>query len=595
MSSRIFPVSNSHLSPVHSTPVLRLPLRRLFGVSTFVAIALLGVLVACGAPEQPATPAGVSPMPAPTTAPPTATALPRGGNLTIRLAADVAELRPWHPRTRGEEQLIALLYSGLTRLDGTLAPQPDLAAGWTASADGRTITLTLRHDAVWHDGQPVTADDVVFTLNELRALEPTTALLAGLRRMTEVTAPATDTVVVRLDERYAPIFSLLTAPVLPRHALSGRSLADLNAWEAPVGSGPFRLERREPGTAITLAANQSFYRGAPLLDRVVFVVAPDAQVAASALQNGQLLLAELPWSEGRALTETMPMLQTGAYAENGYYFLAFNLRPNRIFSDLRLREALALTIDLPRMIREATNGQGMIIGNSAAPGSWADLTPPSTTTVDLDRARALLDEAGWRLPSDGVVRQKDGVTLTAQLFVRADDPRRVRAAELIAGAAEQIGMDIVVQPADFATVIRSKYAPPYDFDMLLGSWINGVADPTFGDYAYYDPDDFALFHSSQINQGVADTRPVLNFVGFSDPVYDDQAGAARQLYDLTERAQAIRRAQERVALLRPYLFLWTDRLPVACSARLTTLDGPINLATPNYLWNIERWYVTGEG
>lgn len=534
-------------------------------------------------------------MPAPTAASPSPTTPPRGGNLTIRLASDISELRPWHPRTRGEEQVITLLYSGLTRLDHTLAPQPDLATGWTASADGRVITFTLRSNAVWHDGRPVTADDVVFTLNALRALAPETALLAGLQRITEVTAPTTDTVVVRLNERYAPIFSLLTVPVLPRHVSSSENLAMFNFWNTPVGSGPFRLEQREPGVAITLVANQTFYRGAPLLDRVVFVVAPDARVAASALQDGRLLLAELPWSEGRALTETAPTLQTGAYAENGYYFLAFNLRPNRIFSDARLREALALAIDLPRVVQEATDGQGMIIGNSAAPGSWADLTPPPTVTVDLDRARALLDEAGWRLPPEGVVRQNDGMTLTAQLFVRADDPRRVRAAELIAAAAEQIGMDIVVQPADFATVIRSKYAPPYDFDLLLGSWINGVADPNFGDYMFYDPDDFALFHSSQINQGVADARPTLNFVGFSDPMYDNQAGAARQLYDLTERAQAIRRAQERVALLRPYLFLWADRLPVVCSPRVKTLDGPINLATPNYLWNIERWYVASEG
>lgn len=89
-------------------------------------------------------------------------------------------------------------------------------------------------------------------------------------------------------------------------------------------------------------------------------------------------------------------------------------------------------------------------------------------------------------------------------------------------------------------------------------------------------------------------RPALNFVGFSDSVYDEQASAARQLYDLKDREQAIRRAQERVALLRPYLFLWADRLPVACSPRVKTPESPLNLTTPNYLWNIERWYVTDE-
>ena len=183
------------------------------------------------------------------------------------------------------------------------------------------------------------------------------------------------------------------------------------------------------------------------------------------------------------------------------------------------------------------------------------------------------------------------MTLTAQLYVRGDDQRRVRAAELIAQAAQQIGIDISVQRADFESVIKSKYAPPYDFDLLLGSWSNGAGDPGFADYAFYDPDDFALFHSSQINQGVADTRAVLNMGGFSDPAYDNQSAAARQLYDPAERLKAIRLAQQRIVEQRPYLFLWADRIPVALSPRVTTLDGPVDLNTPMYLGNMERWYL----
>ncbi len=139
--------------------------------------------------------------------------------------------------------------------------------------------------------------------------------------------------------------------------------------------------------------------------------------------------------------------------------------------------------------------------------------------------------------------------------------------------------------------MKSKYAPPYDFDLLLGSWSNGAGDPAFADYMFYDPDDFALFHSSQINQGVADTRAVLNIGGFKDPGYDNQAPAAQQLYDPAERLKAIQLAQERIVQARPYLFLWADRIPVALSSRVTTLDGPVNLNTPMYLGNVERWYL----
>ncbi|NTU84439.1 MAG: peptide ABC transporter substrate-binding protein, partial [Chloroflexales bacterium] len=218
--------------------------------------------------------------------------------------------------------------------------------------------------------------------------------------------------------------------------------------------------------------------------------------------------------------------------------------------------------------------------------------PTSATGADLDAARALLDEADWTLPEGATIRQREGVTLTATLYVRGDDERRVLAARQIAESAAAVGMRIQVEPADFASVIRSRYAPPFDFDLLLGSWSNGAGDPDYADVMYYDPDDFALFHSSQLNQGEADDRATRNFVGYGNPDYDNQAQAARQLYNLDERVAAITQAQARVAADLPYLFLWADRVPVAHSERLATLDGPIELGSPLYYWNIERWYLT---
>lgn len=558
-----------------------IPTRRLLLASLALAALALAVLAGCALDPAP--------EPTPTPPPPTATPLPRGGNLAIRMAADVPDLRPWQPRSRAEEQIAGLLYNGLTRLDGRLQPQPDLANAWDASADGRLITFTLRTDVFWHDGRPLTADDVVYTLGALRELSPTTALLSDLRRIGTAEAPTTSTVVISLTERYAPIFADLAMPILPRHLLLGKELATLNFWDAPVGTGPFQLAERSAGASVTLAANKRFFRGEPLLDRVAFVVA-DADVAVDALRDGRLALAELPWQQGQT-ARAAPGAQAGAYPENGYYFVAFNTRAGRPFADPRLREALARAVDLPALVRDATGGQGQPIASAITPGSWADALPPPTSTLDLERARTLLDEAGWKLPAGQAIRQQSGITLTVQLFVRGDDPRRVRAAELIAAAGQQVGISIGVQPADFASVIRSKYAPPYDFDLLLGSWSNGAADPDFADYMVYDPDDFALFHSSQVNQGVADTRPVLNIGGFADSVYDNQAGAAHQLYDPAERLKAIQLAQGRVAEARPYLFLWADRTPVVLRAGVTTLDGPVNLDTPMYLSNVERWYL----
>ncbi len=570
-------------------PMNILSISRLFWISVLAALITTALLAGCNVGvTSELTPTVLPPTSVPTPSP---TPLPRGGNLTVGIAQNIADLRPWQPRSRAEEQVIQILYSGLMRLDAELRPQPDLAANWESSLDGRVLTFTLRSDVSWHDGQPFGADDVRFTLNSLRSLPYTrTALLADLQRIEKVSAPDEQTVVLQLSERYAPLLAELTVPILPRHMLEGRDLDSIDFWTVPVGTGPFQLESREPEQSVVLTRHAAYHHDAPLLERIAFVVTPDNDVTLEALQDEDLLLAELPWSAYRR-AESFDNIRLDAYPENGFYFLAFNMRDERPFAEREVRQALARAIDVPRLVEVVTNGQGIPITNSAVPGSWADLTSAGFTSADLPGARNLLSEIGWILPPGGTIRERDGVPLTGELFVRGDDPRRVAAAERIAETAASIGMDISVEQVDFNSVLLTKYAPPYDFDLLLGSWMNGAGDPNFPDYAYYDPDDFSLFHSSQINVGTADTRITRNFIGFSDSVYDNHSPAARQLYDLEERIAAYEQTQTRVADTLPYLYLWVDRLPVALNRRVTTLNGPVDLSSPMYFWNIEQWYL----
>lgn len=562
-------------------------------LTILVLVVCSAGLAACGQLLSRLVP---TPTLAPTSTPrPSPTAEPLGGNLTVRLAQDIPDLRPWQPQSRGEELVSSLLYSGLMRLDEKLRPQPDLASEWEASLSGRVLTFTLRTNLFWHDGEPLDARDVRFTIERLRGLPITsTALLNDLRHIAAVSTPTNHTVVISLTERFAPLLARLTLPILPRHALENRDLETTNFWDVPIGSGPFKLDNRQPGQSIVLSRFERFHRGAPLLERVAFVGAADTEITMKALQDGNLLLGELPWNTMERI-DAMDDLHTGFYPENGFYFLAFNLREGRPFADVRVRRALALALDLPRLVETATKRQGISIASSVAPGSWADLTPPPTGATDLAAARELLNGAGWILPEGATIRQRDGTNFAARLFVRGDDERRLVAAQRIAEAGASIGLQIDVEAADFSTVIMSKYVPPYDFDLLIGSWVSGPGDATFGDYMYYDPDDFALFHSSQINQGVMDTRSTRNIVAFSDTAYDNQSQAARQIYNTDERIPIYQQTQERVSALLPYLYLWVDRIPVALNKRVTTIDGPVNLDTPLYFWNIERWYVEEPG
>ncbi len=578
-------------------------LRRALLIALSLTAVLLGVLTACNVAEPVPTPtAAPEPTPtaavvaeAPTDRPATPTpSVPQGGALTIRLQGDVPDLKPWDIRSRGEEIVADLMYNGLVRLDPQLRPQPDLAERWEVAPDGGLITFTLRSDVRWHDGEPLTADDVTWTLNTLRTITPTNALLFDLRTMIgQVRSPLTDTVVISLTQPYAPLLAELAVPILPKHRLQNRTpeqIGNLNVWNEPIGSGPFKFDQRAPNESIVFLRNEAYFRGAPNLDQIALVVAPNSSVAQDALRDGRLLVAEFAGDAPPDLDDSAE-LRSGAYPENGWYGVLFNVREGRLFADRRLREALARAVDVSALVAEVTDGRGQPIATTISRAAWAYPVDLPVLPPDLDAARQLLDDAGWTPGADGV-RERDGQRLTARLWVRGDDSRRVAAAERIAAAAAQIGMALEVTPANFDTVILAKLAPPYDFDLLLGSWVNAPNSAGFATNRFYDPDDFALFHSSRIWQGQGDARTGLrNAGGFSNAEYDAAIETARRTYDPAERAQAILQAQSVLVRERPYLFLWTDRIPVVINARVRSAAGTIAIDSPRYLWDVEAWYI----
>jgi peptide/nickel transport system substrate-binding protein len=580
--------------------------RRTVAIILSLALLIAALLTGCNvadpapAPAPTATPesptATTAPVAeSPTDVPPTPTpSIPQGGSLTIRLAGDVPNLKPWDLRSRDEEIVADLLYNGLVRLDPALRPRPDLAERWEIAADGQTITFTLRSGVQWHDGEPLTAEDVAWTLNTLRTIAPSNALLFSLRStIAQVRSADATTVVITLTQPHAPLLAELTLPILPRHRLQNRTpeeIAELNLWNEPIGSGPFKLDTRTPGESIALLRNETYFRGAPNLEQIALVVAPDASVTRTALDDGRLLLAE--FADGsQSAPDDSPALRGGTYPENGWYGVVFNTREDRLFADRRLREALARAVDVAAIVAEVAGDRGEPIASTISRIAWPYPNNLDLPAPDPEAARQLLDEAGWAPGEDGV-RQRDGQRLTARLWVRGDDSRRVAAAERIAAAAAEIGMELEVTPANFDTVILAKLAPPYDFDLLLGSWVNAPNSAGFPTNRFYDPDDFALFHSSRVWQGQGDARTGLrNVGGFSNAEYDAAAEEARLAYDPDARAQAIARSQEVLRSELPYLLLWTDRVSVVINARVGSANGPIAIDSPRYLWNVESWYL----
>ncbi len=525
------------------------------------------------------------------TAEPTST-LPQGGTLNVRIDAPIGQLTPWDVRSRGQEQLLDLLYNGLVRLDDAGQPQPDLAESWEVAPSGTAITFTLRPDLRWHDGRALTNDDVAWTLNTLRTLTVTNALLGDFQRVIgEVRTPITRTVVLALTTPYAPLLADLAVPILPRHALQGRTpeqLAALDFAQAALGSGPFKLVSAVTNT-LSLERNAQYFRGAPNLERVRLVVMSDPAAVQAGLADGTVGLAEFP-TVTTTLTLTGP-LRAGAYAENATYWLAFNVRAGRLFADPQLRKALALAVDVPQLVQQVVGERGQPLGSAVLPQSWADpgLAPPA---ADLEQAKQRLDAAGWPLRSKHAAPLQRWRRPHARIAVRADDAARVQAATAISRAAAALGMDITVEPLPFEPDLVSKLAPPYDFDLLLGSWASGPNSAGFPSNRFFDPDTSALFSGDQVYGGDNDTRTGLrNIGGYASAEYDAAAQTALSTYDPAARAAAIKDSEAIIARDRPYLFLWAGRIPVVASSGLRREAGEINLNSPRYFQTVEQWYL----
>lgn len=499
-----------------------------------------------------------------------------GGLLTVRLPAKIDLLSPLSQEPAAR-QAASLLFSGLVRLDARLRPQPDLASGWEISPNELIWTFTLRPNLKWHDGTPLTADDVVYTYDTLRKLDQPSVAQADFQEFVDRVEKVNSLGIrITLRRRFAPLMADLAYPILPKHLLEGLSPQEIARRPITVGSGPFRLREQRP-EAVLLEAHESYHYGRPFLDGVALVVAEDEGVAARALAAGDLLVGQLSWETAQGLLYH-PSLRVVDYPELGFNYVAFNLRPGRLFSDHNLRLAWAYALDKESLVAQATNGRGIAVWSHIPAPSWAYDPQVPRLKQDLARARALLTQSGWRDADGDGVLEKEGQELRLELYVRSDDADRMKTAHLMAEALREVGFAVEVTPSDFSSTLAAKRQPPFNFEAMVMGWNLGE-----------DPDDYHLFHSSQIP--TRDSPSLYNFIGFRNAEFDRLSVEARATADLSRRRALYAQIQRLLAELQPYYSLWAERRAVVLNRRLR---GPVEPASPRFMWNIEQWYLAQE-
>lgn len=309
--------------------------------------------------------------------------------LVIGMTSDPDTLFPWKATQFQAVKVVELMYSTLTELDADLEVVPGVAESWDVSEDGLTVTFTLRDGVTFADGSSLDSADVKSSLERIKD-EATGAVAASTLASVEgVEAPDATTVVLTLSGPDAAILAGLASTNLAIISTEG---SEETLTTDPNGSGAFTFDERDPSQSLTLAANESYFGGAPKLDSIEFRVIPDETSIVSALQSGSIHFATLddPLVAQSAEAAGVTVQKT---TELAYH--ALQLHAQRApFDDLNVRLAVQCAIDRQEVLDSAALGEGEITGPITSPAYLSDPTERPCAERDVDAARQYLDEAG---------------------------------------------------------------------------------------------------------------------------------------------------------------------------------------------------------
>jgi peptide/nickel transport system substrate-binding protein len=431
------------------------------------------------------------------------------------------------------------IYNGLVQLDAQLRPVPDLARSWSISPDGRAYTFALAPNVRWQDGRPFSSADVKFTYEQvlLKYHARTRAGLEGV--LDSIAAPDPGTIVFRFKQPFAAFLQradVTEAPILPKHLYEGTEILNNPANSAPVGTGPYRVERWTRGTEVILTRNSGYFKpGLPRIDRLVFRILPQPSVAVAALERGEIdYLDTVPPADAPHLRADRRFTMLPTLAGPGGSFCIntgiFNLtRPP--LDDLRVREAIYRAINREFMVPAVLGGLGRVATAPISAGiRWAydGALPP--VAHDVARANLLLDQAGFARGSGGVRFHLTYVAAASQ----------IRSAEIIRDNLRDVGIDLDVVPLEF-TAAQERVFVRKDFDLAFASYCNGP-DPDIGVKRMYV--------SSNIQP-----VPFSNGASYRNPRVDRLFDLAAQALDVAARGRDYRDVQEILWRDLPYFWL----------------------------------------
>ncbi len=434
-----------------------------FAFRRFYAATILATAIACSSDDKSGTATGET-----------------GGTLVIALPSEPATLLPPLIVGAQEKEIVDQLFDALAETGpdmntvGDAGFTPRLAQSWEWSGDSLSIAFRINPGARWHDGEPVTARDVRFTVDMMK--DPKTAARArqAIVDVDSVSVRDSLTAVVWFARRspeqfYNVVYNVIPVPEHLLRDADRAALASHPFGRAPVGSGPFRFVNWNARTSLEVAADTTHYLGRPLLNRVVWTLHPDPVTALVTVLAGEADLLEILIGDGMSRVAAQTLVGAVPYTNPNYGYLGFNFRdpknperPHPLFGDPALRRAIIMAIDRQVLLKNVFDTLAWL-----GSGPFSRMLSSADTTlrmVSFDSAGAdrLLDSLGWRDADGNGVRERNGRPLRFGLMAPSSSVARKRYAELIQAELRPHGIQVDVDLGDNIVVIPRMNKGQYD-------------------------------------------------------------------------------------------------------------------------------------
>lgn len=479
----------------------------------------------------------------------------RGGTLNSIVQPEPPILNLAISQLTPTQMVAGKIYLSLLTYDVNLKPMPSLAKSWTISPDGKTYTFKLEPNAKWHDGKPLTSEDVVYTVKEFLPLtHPRAKAIFG--RCESITAPDAQTVVFKLAEPFGPFigaFDISNLPVMPKHIYAGTDVVKNPANLNPVGSGPFKLKEWVRGSHIHLVRNENYFKpGLPYLDAIIYRVVPDGASRALALENGTVQLTQ--WTDLELFdAQRLGKKSNLAVTTKGYEYFApimwleINNRTAPL-NDKRFRQAVMHAIDRNFIKDKILYGFGKVATGPV--NSKTKFYEPNVRKYDfsIEKAKALLDEMGLKPDAKGT-------RVTVKFPVSPYGEMVQRTCEYIRQSLAKVGIAVVLESTDPGSY--TQRISNWDYDLNL-SWLYQFGDPALG---------------VTRNYVTSNIRKILftNTVGYSNPEVDKLADAAATEVDEAKRGALYSQMQKLIVEDVPIAWLVEMEFPTIYDKRIQNL------------------------